>query len=93
MRFEPSTTGGTRPDGGHRRRPLRDDFERIAKRRGRKIAKVAIARRIAGQLRCAGLILLRRTGREDAYSAQSDLRSHVTSKSGTTGRISVSTGQ
>jgi transposase len=41
--------------------PLREDFERIAKRRGRKIAKVAIARRILtlcyyglrdGEIRC-----------------------------------------
>jgi transposase len=41
--------------------PLRDDFERIAKRRGRKIAKVAVARKILtlcyyglrdGEIRC-----------------------------------------
>jgi Transposase IS116/IS110/IS902 family len=30
--------------------PLRDDFERIAKRRGRKIAKVAVARKILNPL-------------------------------------------
>jgi hypothetical protein len=41
--------------------PLRQDFERIAKRRGRKIAKVAVARKILtlcyyglrdGEIRC-----------------------------------------
>jgi len=41
--------------------PLRDSFERIAKRRGRKIAKVAVARQILtlsyyglrdGEIRC-----------------------------------------
>jgi transposase len=50
--------------------PLRQDFERIAKRRGRKIAKVAIARKILtlcyyglrdGEIRC-----LRRPGRASA---------------------------
>jgi transposase len=51
--------------------PLRDKFERIAKRRGRKIAKVAIAREILtlsyyglrdGEIRC----LARRSGRASA---------------------------
>ena len=34
--------------------PLRQDFERIAKRRGRKLAKVAVARKILS-LCCYGL--------------------------------------
>lgn len=51
--------------------PLRDQFERIAKRRGRKIAKVAIARQILtlsyyglrdGEIRC----LARRSSRASA---------------------------
>jgi transposase len=50
--------------------PLRQDFERIAKRRGRKIAKVAVARKILtlcfyglrdGEIRC-----LKRSGRASA---------------------------
>jgi transposase len=50
--------------------PLRHDFERIAKRRGRTIAKVAVARKILtlcyyglrhGEIRC-----LRRPGRASA---------------------------
>ena len=50
--------------------PLRQDFERIAKRRGRKIAKVAIARKLLtlcyyglrdGEIRC-----LKRPGRASA---------------------------
>lgn len=52
---------------------LRSDFERIAKRRGRKIAKVAIARKILtlcyyglrdGEIRC-----LASRGRPDAMDA------------------------
>ena len=50
-----------RPEDHHRAGPLRDQFERIAKRRGRKIAKVAVARQILtlsyyglrdGEIRC-----------------------------------------
>jgi transposase len=52
--------------------PLRQDFERIAKRRGRKIAKVAVARKILtlcyyglrdGEIRC-----LKRPGRASAMT-------------------------
>ena len=54
--------------------PLRDSFERIAKRRGRKIAKVAIARKILtlcyyglrdGEIRC----LARRSSATNATAA------------------------
>lgn len=58
--------------------PLRESFERIAKRRGRKIAKVAIARKILtlcyyglrdGEIRC-----LRRQGRAGARSVMAGSR-------------------
>ncbi len=58
--------------------PLRDDFERIAKRRGRKIAKVAVARKILtlcyyglrdGEIRCLTARAPARTIRTTAVSA------------------------
>ena len=58
--------------------PLRQDFERIAKRRGRKIAKVAVARKILtlcyyglrdGEIRC-----LKRPGRASAMKVMAPSR-------------------
>ena len=54
-------TGRGRPARSHRRRPLRAAYERIAKRRGKQVAKVAVARKILtlcyyglrdGEIRC-----------------------------------------